>query len=104
MLTAIETTTRTLGMQYMLSHATSAKIHLIVRWLILSEKYYANTERNLGRYVITYSVTYITCMFTWLAVGFWKGVGLRKTFIYDGGPAYARRANRLHILRHVLHS
>lgn len=67
-----------------MSNATSAKINLIVRWLILSEKYYANIERNLGRYVITYSVTYVTCVFTWLSVGLWKGVGLRNTIVYDG--------------------
>jgi len=67
-----------------LSHATSAKNHLIVLWLILIEKYYSNIERNLGRYVITYSVTCATCVFTWLTVGLWKGVGLRNTFVYGG--------------------
>jgi hypothetical protein len=63
LLTAIERTT-TAGTLWNavhdMSHATSAKIHLSVRWYILSEKYYANVERNLGRYVITYSVTYVT--------------------------------------------
>jgi hypothetical protein len=52
--------------------------------VILSEKYYANIERNIGCCVITYSVTYVTCVFTWLVVGLWKGVGLRNTFVYDG--------------------
>jgi len=27
---------------------------------------------------------YVTCVFTWLAVGLWKGVGLRNTFVYGG--------------------
>lgn len=66
------------------SHATSAKIHLIVLWLILSEKYYASIERSLSRYVTTYSVTYVTCVFTWLAVGLWKGVGLRTHLFMAG--------------------